>query len=476
MKTKTILTALIGLLALSVLVFQACKKEDDLNKAPSCEITAPSNGEEFMQGEIITISVAATASDGKITEVKFYIGGESKGSVSISPYNYDWNTGNVGLGDHTIKAKSTDNDGASTSDEVTIKIIEKKITAFKATPTNGNAPLTVNFTDQSTNSPTSWHWDFGDGNTSSEQNPSNIYNNAGIYTVALTVSGKYGTDTESKIDFIVVSIPLAVFSANTTGGTRPLPVSFSDESINNPTSWLWDFGDGSSSTEQNPSHTYNGIGLYNVSLTASNEYGSDTETKTDFITVNGGSSTSLTDARDGQSYNIVSIGNLSWFAENLNYESPDSWCYEDDPSLGEIYGRLYTWDVSPSACPAGWRLPTDEEWKILEGTVDSQYGVGDPEWDRVDWYRGKDAGAALKSQTGWNNNNGTDLVGFAGLPGGYRNTDGFCDYLGKGAYWWSANEASSASAFQRGISGSNIKSGRGIWAKGYGVSVRCVRD
>jgi len=342
MKSKTILIAIIGLLALNALVFQACKK-DETNKAPSCEITNPSNGEIHLLGEVITISVNTTDSDGNLKEVLFLINGTSKGSANSSPYKYDWNTAGESTGNHTIKATSVDNNGSSTSDEIIIELIEEGITDFSASPTIGNAPLTVNFSDQSTNSPTSWQWDFGDGNTSSEQNPSNTFNNAGTFSAALTVTNAFGTYTETKDGFIVVSIPAANFSCNTTGGTASLTVDFKDESINNPTSWLWDFGDGGSSTEQNPSHTYHTMGIYDVSLTAINEHGSDTETKTNFITVNGGGPASLIDARDGQTYKIVTVGDFTWFAENLNYETADSWFYEDNPALGDIYGRLYAW-------------------------------------------------------------------------------------------------------------------------------------
>ena len=475
MKSKTILTALIGLLALNALVFQACKK-DEINKAPGCEIVNPSNGDIHKLGEIVTISVNASDSDGNIKEVLFLIDGVSKGSANSSPYKYDWNTAGESTGNHTLTATSVDNNGASTSDEIIIELIEEGVTDFSATPSNGDAPLTVSFSDQSTNNPTSWQWDFGDGNTSSEQNPSHTYNNTGAFSVALTVTNAFGTFTETKDGFIVVSIPVANFSCNATGGTASLTVDFKDESINNPTSWLWDFGDGGNSTEQNPTYTYHVMGMYDVSLTATNEYGTDTETKTNFITVNGGDPVSVIDARDGQTYKIVTIGDYTWFAENLNYETADSWFYEDNPAMGDIYGRLYEWDAAITACPAGWHLSTDEEWKILEGIVDSEFGVGDPEWDRLHEYVGKDAGFALKSVSGWNTFNGTDAVGFNGFPGGLRFTDGSYGYLGVGGYFWTGTESSDNSAYTHGLSNTSKKIAHKTWLKGYGYSVRCIKD
>ncbi len=158
--------------------------------------------------------------------------------------------------------------------------------AFTATPTAGLAPLTVQFTDLSGGRPTSWHWDFGDGTSSTTQNPQHTYTTPGTYTVTLTATNEYGSDTETKTDYITVYGPVtAQFTANVTGGTAPLAVQFTDLSTGGPTSWLWDFGDGNTSTAQNPQHTYTTAGLYTVTLTASHPYDSDTETKTAYITV-----------------------------------------------------------------------------------------------------------------------------------------------------------------------------------------------
>ncbi|HIH94626.1 TPA: PQQ-binding-like beta-propeller repeat protein, partial [Methanosarcina acetivorans] len=167
------------------------------------------------------------------------------------------------------------------------------VAGFSATPTSGNAPLTVNFTDQSTNTPTSWLWDFGDNSTDTEQNPSHVYASAGNYTVNLTVANADGSDSEVKTEYIVVSEPLsgapvANFTANVTSGTAPLTVQFTDLSSGDGiTSWAWDFdSDGTvDSNEQNPIHVYNSTGTYTVSLTVTGDEGSDTETKTNYITV-----------------------------------------------------------------------------------------------------------------------------------------------------------------------------------------------
>ncbi|MFA5415070.1 MAG: DUF2341 domain-containing protein, partial [Methanoregula sp.] len=157
--------------------------------------------------------------------------------------------------------------------------------AFTANATSGNAPLTVQFTDGSTVNPTSWSWDFGDGATSTEQNPVHSYAANGNYTINLTVSNSYGSTSCVKTDYITVGsgVPIGNFTATLTNGYAPLHIQFIDISTVNPTSWAWDFGDGATSTSQNPIHTYGAVGNYTVTLTATNGYGSNTITKTDYI-------------------------------------------------------------------------------------------------------------------------------------------------------------------------------------------------
>jgi PKD repeat protein len=160
------------------------------------------------------------------------------------------------------------------------------VAEFSADATVGCVPFTVNFTDLSTGEITSWLWNFGDGDTSSVQNPAHTYLTTGTYTVSLTVSGPAGSDTETKIDYIsVYDVPVADFSANQTNGCAPLTVEFTDLSTGDPDTWSWTFGDGGTSGDQNPTYTYENAGTYSVTLTTSNLCGSDGETKIDYIQV-----------------------------------------------------------------------------------------------------------------------------------------------------------------------------------------------
>jgi PKD repeat protein len=152
---------------------------------------------------------------------------------------------------------------------------------FGASPTSGCAPLVVNFQDLSTGNPVSWQWDLygvGIGTPSSLQNPSATYFNPGTYTIRLIVTNAAGIkDTMVKQQYITVfAQPTVNFSGTPLTGCFPLPVCFTDLSIPGSgtiTNWLWDFGDGTNSTLQNPCHTYTAAGNYNVSLRITNSNG-----------------------------------------------------------------------------------------------------------------------------------------------------------------------------------------------------------
>jgi len=181
---------------------------------------------------------------------------------------------------------------------------------------------------------------------------------------------------------------------------------------------------------------------------------------------------------------VVELGGNKWMKKNLDVETADSWCYNDNPYLCEMYGRLYTWEAAKSACQRiGWRLPTKSEWEALIDAA-GNYQV---------------AGKKLKAKSGWyswydlDDLNGTDDFGFSALPGGVRSGCydddggfGFCDarYVGS---WWTATEdkddhdgyyenkddhAYCVFMDPNGHS-ANVSGGS---TKGYGLSVRCVLD
>ena len=161
------------------------------------------------------------------------------------------------------------------------------VASFSANPLSGSAPLTVSFTSTSTNT-TSHDWDFnGDGVLdASGVLVSYTYNDAGTYSVSLTATGPNGQDVITRSNYVTVSAspPTALFTADPTSGKKDLRVEFSNSSLRYSTS-VWDFGDGNTSTENNPVHTYTTSGTYDVSLSVVGDGGSDTNVLSGYITV-----------------------------------------------------------------------------------------------------------------------------------------------------------------------------------------------
>lgn len=164
--------------------------------------------------------------------------------------------------------------------------------AFSADPVTGAGLLTVTFSDTSTGTITNRYWDFGDGETTNTTaiGIMHTYVSTGTYTVALTVSGDFGSDTSTQTNLITVNpavAPTASFSANPTAGVRPLLVTFTDASTGTITNRFWNFGDGTTLDTQSTSiqHTYSSTGIYSVALTASGPAGTDTSTQANLITV-----------------------------------------------------------------------------------------------------------------------------------------------------------------------------------------------
>ncbi len=224
----------------------------------------------------------------------------SSGSISTYAWTFgDGATSSASNPSHTYSAAGTYTvsltvTGAGGSDIETktnyISVSEAApVAEFTGTPTSGDAPLLVNFSDQSLGSVSSWSWNFGDGSTSTAQSPSHTYTATGTFTVSLTVSGPGGSDGETKVSYIAVSSPppppTAALSGTPTSGTAPLVVSFSDNSTGSVTSWNWAFGDGGTSTAQNPSYTYTSPGTYSVSLTVAGPGGNDSTTEVGYVSV-----------------------------------------------------------------------------------------------------------------------------------------------------------------------------------------------
>lgn len=173
----------------------------------------------------------------------------------------------------------------------------------------------------------------------------------------------------------------------------------------------------------------------------------------------------MKDPRDGQTYKTVKIGKQVWMAENLNFKSGDSWCYNNSEQNCNEYGRLYSWQAALNACPSGWHLPTSEEF----GTLISNVGGIET------------AGKMLKSTIGWKENkgksgNGLDAFGFNVLPAGGRNYNGNFNYAGAGAGFWSATDYGESYAYILHLDYDYELAPLDDDDKDYATSVRCLRD
>jgi len=171
----------------------------------------------------------------------------------------------------------------------------------------------------------------------------------------------------------------------------------------------------------------------------------------------------FTDGRDGKEYKTVRIGSQTWMAENLNYQTDSSWCYDDADSNCVKYGRLYDWETATTVCPNEWVLPDSADWELLLAAAG-----------------GNEATGRLRARSGWGNkDNGTDDYGFSALPGGLRTYNGIftnadckdnCYGCCTGT-WWTATAISVTAAYSHSGGMTNKTHG-----KMYGFSVRCVKN
>jgi len=209
-------------------------------------------------------------------------------------------------------------------------------------------------------------------------------------------------------------------------------------------------------------------------------------------------SSTVTDI-EGNVYKTRVIGNYQWMSGNLrttlyndgekipNLTANKDWveshtgafCWYNNDAVNAItYGALYNWYAvdHDRLCPEGWHVPSDEDWKRLEGYADSKYGPEDPVWDNLRG-RGNDAGRKLMADSGWNSGgNGSDDLGFSALPGGERLKDGGFFAGGRSGFWWSSSSSNDSIAWYRNMIYGMEDVYRDKHPKRMGFSVRCMKD
>lgn len=230
-----------------------------------------------------------------------------------------------------------------------------------------------------------------------------------------------------------------------------------------------DYGDmnwGDNAAASNPSNT----GSPSTPNTPSNAGSPSTSVSND-------KSGSFVDGRDNKVYNYVTIGSQTWMAQNLNYEVPFSYCYEDKVKNCDAYGRLYSWAAAMGrkdaecgasvicgvttypyrgVCPSGWHLPTNAEWELLLATVGN-------------------SGDFLKSKTTWTANGvGSDNYGFSALPAGHRSASTYFEMLGSYTSFWTSSEFDKSDAHRWYFRNTTFADGNA--SKVEANSVRCIKD
>jgi len=173
-------------------------------------------------------------------------------------------------------------------------------------------------------------------------------------------------------------------------------------------------------------------------------------------------------------------------SEQSNNGIIEKYCYDDNSVSCDLAGGLYSWNEmmqygntpgSQGICPAGWHIPTDEEWKQFEAAADSQFGTGNPEWNG--WgLRGFDAGLNLKSTVGWwNGEKGTGFLNFFALPGGLGLTWNEFRWAGRKAYFWTSESfENNYQAWGRELHYDSNKIQRSPMHINEKRSVRCLKD
>ena len=350
---------------------------------------------------------------------------------------------------------------------------------------------------------TSWAWTGPNSFTSTSQSPtiaSITTSGAGIYT--LTASNACGAAPAVNTASVTVNAPL---SAGTLSGNQNICDGSTTTFSSTQSGGSWSSSNtGTATVNGSGDVTGQSAGTATITYTVDGTGGCSDATATRTVTTEScpcGSATNLTDTRDSKTYGIVEIGNQCWMSENLAYlpsvvgpgtgngTNPYYYVYGyngTDVTTAKsggnysTYGVLYNWpaimdgagssSTNPSGvqgvCPTGWHLPSDEEWKELE----MQLGMSPVDADATGW-RGTNEGDQLKTSS-WG---GTNSSGFTALPGGYRNANGSFYGEGSGDHWWSATE-SGAGAWRRSLYSSRSDVYRDTRDKGFGFSVRCIRN
>lgn len=359
-----------------------------------------------------------------------------------------------------------------------------------ATYTFNTSALQVSFTNNSQKG-ISYLWDFGNGQTSTQANPTITYATAGNYTVLLKVTNNFGESAFSQVVSVSQNLtPIANFTYVISGKE----VTFTNTS-QNALSYLWNFGNGQTSILSNPTTGYTNYGTFTVQLEVINGLGSNTVSKT--ITLSDIAPNTVTDI-DGNIYNTITIGSQLWMKENLNVQrfkngeaipnvtdnttwantTTAAWCrVNNNPDASNAFkvGLLYNGYVAQDTrgvCPNGWKVPDDSDFNKLVEYLGSR----------------NVAGGKLKEANGiyslWNspNSGATNESSFTALPGGFRvgkngrYSDGDFAYAFEICRLWTKSNSFAGGLYYLELANASPDSGRSSAIQSYGHSIRCIKE
>ncbi len=359
--------------------------------------------------------------------------------------------------------------------------------AFVADQTNLKQGDMVNFTDSTVGFPLTWTWYFEGGvpSTSNIQNPKNIkYNSLGEFSVTLVATNAYGKDSIVRKSYIKVLRELFVPTVETletlvingltykvggslldTGSATMIEMGICWDTTDSPdintfrskanTTELGDFTIQMKDLEENTKYYYKAYAINEDGV----GYGSQYSFSTPQIDSCDFWEDKFTDSRDGNVYRFIEVAGKIWMGDNLNFETENSWCYNDNEANCEKYGRLYSIESAKEACPAGWSLPSDQDWDNLINNI------------------GENPAFKMMKKGAWNIAPATNSFCFSAMPGGYKNieTDGF-NTLNFFGYWWTSSRSADGLNWSKNITYDN----KGVARIGYktkmALSVRCIKN
>jgi PKD repeat protein len=303
-------------------------------------LTASNAGGQSLKSKFVAVDLGTAP----VAAFTFTVSGSQVNFVdkSVGATSWGWTFGDSGSsnarnpvhtyaapGAYTVVLMATNAAGTGTSSQVvTIEPGAPPVSKFEFTPTG----LQVNFIDKSTGDPTSWLWEFGDGNTSTVKDPIHTYAAPGAFTVGLTVTNSNGFNKSSQVVTVTAGkAPVAAFEFKVNAAQ----VNFTDKSTGDPTSWSWSFGDGGFSAQQNPVHTYGAAGNYTVTLTAMNAAGSNSASQIVTIAAQPAPVAAFTYAVNGNTVNFVDRstgGPTSW-----------SWSFGDGSPASALQNPVHSY-------------------------------------------------------------------------------------------------------------------------------------